>query len=80
MIRKLKDRIGNANLFFILVIITYIILAIININLITPALNIFYNIIKKIIPIFITVFVLMFILNIFLTPKRALKYFIRMNI
>ncbi|MCD6149760.1 hypothetical protein J7J13_03185 [bacterium] len=73
MINKLLEKISGKWIFLIIVAIIYLIMAIIDFDLVKNALAEFIFLLKKIIPVLILVFALMFFSNLFLDAKKIRK-------
>ncbi len=74
MVKNKLKNIGNSWIFLIVILIFYLIVSIIDFNLLKSCLEFFCKIFVKIIPIFILVFVLMIVTNYFVTPELIIKY------
>lgn len=73
IINKIKEKISSQWIFFIVVAMIYLIMAMINFALFESAIFAFIMIAKKIIPVLVLVFVLIFFSNLFLNPKKISK-------
>ncbi len=74
MINKLLEKISGKWIFLILITICYLVLAILNFDMVKIVVIQLFDLIYKILPIFILVFVLMFLSNLFLDAKKIIKY------
>lgn len=74
MIKNIFERFGVGWIFFVVVIVTYLIVALINIEIVTDSLSNFALLVWKILPVIVSVFVLIFIFNLFIEPKTLVKY------
>ncbi|GAG00735.1 unnamed protein product [marine sediment metagenome] len=74
MLNKLLEKISGKWIFFIIVVVIYMVLALVDLELAKNALIEFLKLIKKILPIFVLVFILMFISALVLDFKKVAKY------
>ncbi|MFP4022516.1 MAG: permease [Candidatus Paceibacterota bacterium] len=74
MIKINNKKISGGVIFLLLVIILYLILGVVDSDIIQVALVYFLKVIKDVTPIFVTVFILMFLFNLFLDEKKMAKF------
>jgi uncharacterized membrane protein YraQ (UPF0718 family) len=74
IVNRVLEKISAKWIFFIIVAIIYLVLFFVNFNLAKEIFFQFIYLVEKIIPVFVLVFVLIFFSNLFLSPKKVLKF------
>lgn len=74
MINKILEKISGKWIVLIVITISYIILAFVNLDIATLVIAQLFNLIWKVTPVFVLTFILMFISNLFLDAKKIIKY------
>lgn len=72
--RELLRKIGAGRLFLIIVVAGYVVLGIVDFEIVGEALGVFWRIFKSILPVLGIVYLLLFVSNLFITTEVVMKY------